>query len=74
MVCMGFDPGTARWYAQTNPLSYGGPQKRLFIIHKIDVCLNFHWMTTRLCISKCFFSVKHSYEMLKFDNYIGSRY
>ena len=25
MVCLGFEPGTAGWKAQTNPLSYGGP-------------------------------------------------
>ena len=23
-----FEPGTARWLAQTNPLSYGGPQSK----------------------------------------------
>ena len=23
MVYLGFEPGTARWQAQTNPLSYG---------------------------------------------------
>ena len=25
MMCLGFEPGTAGWLAQTNPLSYGGP-------------------------------------------------
>ena len=25
MVCKGFEPGTAEWQVQTNPLSYGGP-------------------------------------------------
>ena len=25
MVCLGFEPGTGEWKAQTNPLSYGGP-------------------------------------------------
>ena len=24
MVCLGLEPGTAGWKAQTNPLSYGG--------------------------------------------------
>ena len=24
MVCLGLEPGAARWKAQTNPLSYGG--------------------------------------------------
>ena len=24
MVCLGLEPGGARWKAQTNPLSYGG--------------------------------------------------
>ena len=27
MVCLGFEPGAARWKAQTNPLSYGGTPK-----------------------------------------------
>ena len=26
MVCLGQEPGIADWYAQTNRLSYGGPQ------------------------------------------------
>ena len=25
MVCLGFEPGTAEWKAQMNPISYGGP-------------------------------------------------
>ena len=25
MVCLGFEPKTAVWLAQTNPLSYGAP-------------------------------------------------
>ena len=27
MVCLGFEPRTAGWQAQTNPMSYVGPQK-----------------------------------------------
>ena len=27
MVCLGFDPWTERWPAQTNPLSYGVPRR-----------------------------------------------
>ena len=30
MVCLGFEPGTTGWEAQTNPLSYGGPHIRMF--------------------------------------------
>ena len=26
MVRLGFEPGTAGWWAQTNPLSYGDPK------------------------------------------------
>ena len=25
MVCLGFEPGTAGWWALTNPLNYSGP-------------------------------------------------
>ena len=34
MVCLGFKPGTAKWLARMNPLSYGAtPQgsKKLFL-------------------------------------------
>ena len=27
MAWMGFDPGTAGWKVQTNPLSYGAPSE-----------------------------------------------
>ena len=32
MVCLGFEPGTARWYTLRNPLCYGGP------LVLLDVC------------------------------------
>ena len=31
MVCLGLEPGAARWKVQTNPLSYGGTPYPLFI-------------------------------------------
>ena len=31
MVCLGFEPGAARWKAQMNPLSYGGTPKWLLL-------------------------------------------
>ena len=32
MVCLGFEPGVARWKMQTNPLSYGGTLRLLLLI------------------------------------------
>ena len=31
MVCLAFEPGTAEWKAQTNPLSYDGPHRLGFV-------------------------------------------
>ena len=30
MMCLGLEPGVARWKAQTNPMSYGGTHKMAF--------------------------------------------
>ena len=31
MVCLGLEPGTAEWKAQTNPLIYGGIPRKNYL-------------------------------------------
>ena len=38
MVCLGFEPGTAEWKAQTNPLSYGGTPNLFDAKNKPTLC------------------------------------
>ena len=41
MVCFGFEPWTAEWKAQTNPMSCGGPKMCLFTMQLSNVIC--HW-------------------------------
>ena len=43
MVCLGFEPGTAGWKMQTNPLSYDGPYLHFFLfVHKQNISQLFY--------------------------------
>ena len=44
MVCLGFEPGPAGWYAQTKPRSYGGQPKTL------QLCLCFAFQRKNLLL------------------------
>ena len=39
MLSLGFEPGTARWYAQMNPLSNGAPVFLLDDITALNSCI-----------------------------------
>ena len=39
MACLGVEPGAAGWKAQTNPLSYGGTQTKLYIYYILSFFL-----------------------------------
>ena len=43
MVCLGFEPGTSGWYAQTKPQSYGG---RPYFTSVIIVMFDLHCHVT----------------------------
>ena len=38
MVCLGLEPGAARWKVQTNPLSYGGLNYKSFLNGPSPAC------------------------------------
>ena len=42
MVCLGFEPGAAGWWAETKPRSYGG-HPRVIILHgQLNSLGNYH--------------------------------
>ena len=52
MVCSGFEPGTAEWLAQTNPLNYGTP----YSTDRVFSLTNFHKMgLIHICHKKVYF-------------------
>ena len=59
MACLGLEPGAAGWYAQTNPLSYGGTLKiqglNLFLLLVQSVCNSFAIFIFTSSISLIFF-------------------
>ena len=50
MVCLGFEPGAAKWKAQTNPLSYGGTPTEIFISIKDVSCIEVTYLFRLLII------------------------
>ena len=60
ILCLGFEPGTTRWNAQTNPLSYGRTHLRSLLVFNLDVLLaSFCYLITatqkQKYLSRCVF-------------------
>ena len=48
MLCLGFEPGAARWKAKTDPLSFGGRPSINFVTCHLKV-LNLTYVVLYLC-------------------------
>ena len=44
IMCLGFEPRTAGWWAQTNPLSFRGPTRQLILLPYCIFCRRFHFL------------------------------
>ena len=45
MACLGLEPGAAGWWAQMNPLSYGGTPSftAVYLVHLLQYILFFYY-------------------------------